>query len=527
MLYDVSAMKYLKADINSSTESIGRQNTTTRSLNSDSMKLVKQDGGSSNVTPISFEVVKDKDEKGNAVEGFNGDILSIGDVIDQDAINGKLDKVYVTDDYTFVSYVTVDVEKLMQSYSTKSGSYFIGGIIINSLDYLSYFWDPAEDYISLHFTAYDEHNNYSVKEDENVDDKIYYKPSRYYEAATNENDGVSLYDTHGYYTNLFRQSFIIDNNTGLIYSVGERSFFLQRGVAIDSKLGPVSIKTNDDGTLKIEQLIPNSNVAVKQVFKDKYDQYYIRCDIDEKMDNILFFTKGIEYVPTRTGEVIHFIFPSSESETISKACVIGDNFVETPLTDASEYDIYYSLLSQYSVNNDPYDYWWDYYYVPSDWNAPYSVRQYYSIRNGKIFFYKNRYIVVDIPNYNNFIYESASNIYLDEETCIQYDNHKVAIGKINADTSDYNKWTIVRDSNAQSLKYNQDTDNSLISFSDLLDDVNDVFISYGKTVFRKKNSSATIDYLLEKNKLTGEYEAVEEASYIAEKQSLTLQPINR
>ena len=279
--------------------------------------------------------------------------------------------------------------------------------------------------------------------------------------------------------------------------------------------------------MKIEQLIPNSNVAVKQVFKDKYDQYYIRCDIDEKRDNILFFTKGIEYVPTRTGEVIHFIFPSSESETISKACVIGDDFSETPLTDASEYDIYYSLLSQYSVNNDPYDYWWDYYYVPSDWNAPYSVRQYYSIRNGKIFFYKNRYIVVDIPNYNNFIYESASNIYLDEETCIQYDNHKVAIGKINADTSDYNKWTIVRDSNAQSLKYNQDTDNSLISFSDLLDDVNDVFISYGKTVFRKKNSSATIDYLLEKNKLTGEYEAVEEASYIAEKQSLTLQPINR
>ena len=133
-LFDMSALKYYKADIDSNTAAIGIIDaSSSRAIDTTttSKVLVKQDEGSSETTEVTFSVV-------NTAEGsksLTGSDLKIGDKVTQGEISGKIDKMYVTDDYTFISYITIDIDKLLNyeglSKNTYNGSTSYSGNISN------------------------------------------------------------------------------------------------------------------------------------------------------------------------------------------------------------------------------------------------------------------------------------------------------------------------------------------------------------------------------------------------------------
>lgn len=258
VLYDMSSISCMKANISSNTTAIGTQTKVSRSLDSEKI-LVKQDGENSESEPVEFEVVSTKDKDGNPVKDFNGNTLQLGDIFTQNSINGKIDKIYVSVDYTFVSYLTVDVNKMIENSSSNGSDSWHNGTIQSGKESLSWNWSDSNDYINVSYS----NSNYYCYEN------ISYKSSRYDEPAYNEADGVSKYDVNGYQTNKFKQSFIIDNKTGLIYPIEEGlNLSLQKGVAIDKEKGPLSIKRTNDDSLVLEQLLPNKDIRINRVFKD-------------------------------------------------------------------------------------------------------------------------------------------------------------------------------------------------------------------------------------------------------------------
>ena len=117
VIHDMTIFSHLKANINASTKAIGLQQKESQSRGLDTYLdtlIVKQDEGH-DAEPIQFEVISDTDEKGNKLIGFDGKVVKNGDIITQGIIPSKVDKLYVSEDFTFVSYVTVDAYKLFNS----------------------------------------------------------------------------------------------------------------------------------------------------------------------------------------------------------------------------------------------------------------------------------------------------------------------------------------------------------------------------------------------------------------------------
>jgi hypothetical protein len=153
---------------------------------------------------------------GGLIEGESYEVAYEGyrllETITQDEVEGKVDKLYVLYQYTFVSFVPTNV---------------------------------------------------STRPDEST--------------LTYDTDGVSFYDKTNYFSNTTRQSFIIDNNTGLIYKID--NIHLQKiegGILFvqGSKL-PYDLNVNDDGHLTFYPLYTNESIILFEGFRDKYGNKYL------------------------------------------------------------------------------------------------------------------------------------------------------------------------------------------------------------------------------------------------------------
>mgnify|MGYP001133674325 CR=1 FL=1 len=460
VISNMSALKYFKANIDSSTAAIGMEEESSSSkgmLQYLDKILVKLDEGSSTTEPIEYTVVNTKDSNGNDVLGFDGSKLQPGQVVSQSIIPGKLDKVYVAGDYTFVSYLTVDTYKLMNYKENRdNGNNWFSGNIQGDINYNgnnggtreSIWWSFPISGESLSITYnyarwWNDSDGKHHEVNEQKDETVSLRTSKNDYHAPLENEGVSYYDTFDYYTSKFRESFIIDNKTGLIYSVGDMDFSFQNGVAIDEKLGPVSIETNSDGTLQVEQLVGNSRVYISHVFKDKYGQYYIYNDsLSEQVGHVMFFKEKGEYIPTKEGIVLHLTIANIGSWNmfgIASIAVVGENFSERALTTDDSFIINYSssyynnqlsvmpnALRLYNETNGNSDYWSVFQNNNSGTNYTF-----FNVKDGKLYcFYPNGnsnlyFSITDISeNYNTKILSFNSNdnttyfSYLDEDTIL-------------------------------------------------------------------------------------------------------------
>lgn len=442
VLVNMSALKNYKANISSTTAAIGivSADSNTRGIDDYLDKiLVKQEEGSTETEEVTFTVDKATNDYGNALIGFDGKNLKVGDVITQEEIPGKIDKLYVSGDYTFISYLTVDTYKLLNYKELSSGTngdgtkYYNGSVNFNENNgnnagsNESIWWNFTGDnpdciYInwSLNKWWHDSDGNYK-QSNVSTSETVYLRNDSRNEQAPGENSGVTVYDTYDYYTSMFRESFIIDNNTGLIYSLEDRKIGFQAGVPFDEELGPVQITSEDNGELLISPIVDNPNVYIASTFKDKYGQYYILNDsLEEKNENVVYYTKMNEYILADSGEAIHLIGSSVQNYSngvysISGIRVVGENFSERDVTVDDEfvfrsvhqyqssysYD-YSNIIYKYNQKNNQKDYW-----QFQNYNSGF-CSTFVSIRNGELVsYYCNNTLYIsltDITDYTTYCF---------------------------------------------------------------------------------------------------------------------------
>ena len=171
------------------------------------------------------------------VEAQSYDVLYSGyqlvETITQEDIEGQVDKLYVSNEYTFISFVPLTLNQRPQDK------------------------DLTRDY-----------------------------------------DRVPLYDKQGYFSNNTRQSFVFDNDTGLIYKIdGIQIANLSGGcVRIQDNPFPFDMNVDASGALKFTSINTNPALMYNSCIKDKYGYKYINNNVLNTYESN---TKTYYYVPNQ------------------------------------------------------------------------------------------------------------------------------------------------------------------------------------------------------------------------------------
>jgi hypothetical protein len=116
----------------------------------------------------------------------------------------------------------------------------------------------------------------------------------------NDYDDVALYDKTDYYSDSTRQSFVVDNETGLIYKI-ENTFIerISRGILwIKNNLVPHDMRITASGELEFFPLFTNETIIAFDAFKDKHGNTFIfnnRLNIVDRASKTTFFVSYVNY----------------------------------------------------------------------------------------------------------------------------------------------------------------------------------------------------------------------------------------
>lgn len=253
------------------------------------------------------------------VEGEEYTLKQVGirykETISQDDIDGKIDKLYVNGDYTFVSFVPKEKGLFYTSFSS-------------SMYYVDFGSRPEENEL------------------------------------TYDTDGISTYDKCDYFSDSNRKSFIVDNRTGLIYLIeGFNISSIKRNLLYTEEKGKENlvfdIRVNDNKELEIYPLFTNSSIRVYDAFKDKYGNAYVWNDkvneYDENNKTLYYvFSKGNEtaikdifYALNENKETVKMKIDNSSLRDLK---LIDENGNEKDITPSDSFFMK-DTLSSWNVEN--------------------------------------------------------------------------------------------------------------------------------------------------------------------------------
>ena len=500
VISDMSAIKSFKANVDGNTTAIGMQAKSDGSRALDDYLdniLVKQEEGKS-PEPIEFEAVENVT--------FNGTQVQKGSVITQDMFPGTLDKVYVMGNYTFVSYLTFDAQVLLNSTSTQlfhdnGNERYEGSVYFNyntgnnggESDNIWWSYYPSDNRMYVNYS----HNRWWWENDQQKEDR--YQVNENFEFRSekndfvpqNENTNVSYYDTYDYYTSRFRQSFIIDNNTGLIYEIKETTselnaptynFSIHNGVPIEQSLGPVSLSVNANDELVVEQIVANKQIKIIDVFSDKHGNYYVLNDsFTNSLNGVVMFVTPGEYVPTKSGDVLHLTFNSSYNNwwelrtfPIQSVKVVNSDLSERELDGTESIEIGYNAYV-FDTNNSKGLYEYNRHNDSSFWgynnNSETGSNHYFSrIEDGKLYSSYSRdgsimiYSILDLSSYNTqvFRYSGNGNYYvaLDDQSVLVAERNGSAgnlyslyvVSPLDGESGGFREYLILPNGNTNSIQ---------------------------------------------------------------------------
>ena len=112
----------------------------------------------------------------------------------------------------------------------------------------------------------------------------------------------------GYYSDNFKQSFIINNNTGLIYKIEDVTITeLANGLIKCSDGFIYDFRINDKNEYELYPICGNKEIEVSKYFKDRYGYKYIVNNILETFDSNTntVFTKSNKYQYTNEGYILY------------------------------------------------------------------------------------------------------------------------------------------------------------------------------------------------------------------------------
>jgi len=166
---------------------------------------------------------------------------------------------------------------------------------------------------------------------------------------TYDHTGIALYDKCDYTSNSERQSFVIDNTTGLVYALDGFSIDrIENGVIISSDKH-FDMEAQENGELKFTQIVQNETIEVHSVYKDKYGTKYVHNDSLDGYDeaNKTVYYKIVQYYLSDEGVVLYIdVDPNyhevwfnpydiaKEYRSIQK---IGADFVKSEISNTETY----------------------------------------------------------------------------------------------------------------------------------------------------------------------------------------------
>jgi hypothetical protein len=221
------------------------------------------------------------------------------ETITQDEVDGQVDKLYVLYQYTFISFVPLNLNER-----------------------------PKDKDLNLDY------------------------------------DDVPLYDKEGYFSNTTRQSFVVDNDTGLIYKIENINIASLSGgcVSVKDSPFPFDIKINLSDELEFFSIYQNSSITNVGCFKDKFGNKYINntklnyYDSITKTQFYVFgtndqFDKRINYLETRQGITLKIDISGLDYQFKASTSVINAKLIfkdyERDLSNKDNYEILYTSGSVY------------------------------------------------------------------------------------------------------------------------------------------------------------------------------------
>ena len=157
--------------------------------------------------------------------------------------------------------------------------------------------------------------------------------------------GISDYDAKDYYSDNTRQSFVINNESGLVYKIQNfRISKIENNLIYSSDSSFIyDFKINDKNELVFFTLFTNSAIKPLYAFKDRYDHIFIQNDKVESYDadkdatyyitpkGTSTFEQYINYFLTYNKETLKITFANGETP-ISQGIIQNDKTVR-PLTE--------------------------------------------------------------------------------------------------------------------------------------------------------------------------------------------------
>jgi hypothetical protein len=257
---------------------------------------------------IIYEDLEDNDEADNnealgnitlsgLTEGLSYDVTYSGyqviETITQDEVEGQVDKLYVLYQYTFISFVPLNLNQRPQDQDLE-------------LDY----------------------------------------------------DDVPLYDKEGYFSDSTRQSFVVDNNTGLIYKIENINIASLSGgcVTVKDNQFPFDMRVTELGELDFYSIYQNSSIINSGCFKDKFGNKFIMNNAVALTDLATYTTyyiqnQRIRYFLTSNGLVLkldtHVPYLSKIVENnLERSINRSDTFKIFPATDVATFQaVFHSVIN--------------------------------------------------------------------------------------------------------------------------------------------------------------------------------------
>ena len=199
---------------------------TTEEINNGEIEF---DGTS--VKRVSFRL---SSEATDVVRDCNGNVITETAVITQEDIPAQVNRVYVTDEFTFIQFVPL---------VSKSGDY-----------------------------------HYMDDEGNLQSEVVVLRP----DALVYDENGVAEFDKSGYYSGALSESFVISNSTGYVYRIKDIKIdgFINGLLSVNKSYYRIFVKNSK---LYIEDVLPNKDVTVSNVVKDNYGWIFVAND---KIDDI-------------------------------------------------------------------------------------------------------------------------------------------------------------------------------------------------------------------------------------------------
>lgn len=230
----------------------------------------------STITKVTFKKNTNVTED---VYDNEGNLIDQSTTITQEELDGQINKLYATKDYTFIQFVAKVPASGMYSYKTESGEILQEEVVLR----------PT----SLIFDEF----------------------------------GVAEFDKTDYYSSALTASFVIDNATNFIYKID--NFHIKafcNGLVQDSRGYYYTITTDEKNNLVFTDVLPNKEIEVNNVLKDKYGWIFVaNDDIDQIVeDKKIIYTTEVNYVYDKEFNVYTWeYYTDSLIEYLSKVFING------------------------------------------------------------------------------------------------------------------------------------------------------------------------------------------------------------